>query len=40
MKTLQLKTAMAIGLGHMTSLDQTESIKTNHDHVTHKENKN
>ena len=40
MKTIQLKTAMAICLGHMTSFDQSESIKTKNDHVTHKENKN
>ena len=40
MKTIQLKTAMAVCLGHMTFLDQSESIKTNSDHVTHKVNRN
>ena len=29
----------AICLGHMTFLDQSESIKTNIDHVTHKVNR-
>ena len=38
MKTIQLKTAMAFCFGHMTTLDQSESIKTNNDHVTHKVN--
>ena len=38
MKTIQLKTAMAIYFGHMTTLDQSESIKTKNDHVTHKVN--
>ena len=40
MKTIQLKTAMAICLGHMTFPDQSESIKTKNDHVTHKVNRN
>ena len=38
MKTIKLKTAMAFCLGHMTFLDQSESMKTNSDHVTHKDN--
>ena len=38
MKTIQLKTAMAICFGHMTILDQSESFKTNSDHVTNKVN--
>ena len=29
MKTIQLKTAMAHCFGHMTILDQSESMKTN-----------
>ena len=40
MKTIQLKTAMAICFGHMTIIDQSESFKTNSDHVTHKVNIN
>ena len=40
MKTIQLKTAMAICFGHMTIIDQSESFKTNSDHVTHKVNVN
>ena len=40
MKTIQFKTAMAICLGHVTSFDQSESIKTKNGHVTHKVNKN
>ena len=35
MKTFQLKTAVAICFGHMTRVDQSESFKTNSDHVTH-----
>ena len=29
MKTIQLKTAMADCFGHMTRIDQSESVKTN-----------
>ena len=36
MKTIQLKTAMALSFDHMTRIDQSESFKTNSDHVTHK----
>ena len=38
MKTIQLKTAMALCFVHVTSSDQSESIKINSDHVTHKVN--
>ena len=34
MKTIQLKTAMAIELGHVTFMDQSESIKNITGHVT------
>ena len=34
MKTIQLKTAMAIKLGHVTFMDQSESIKITTSHVT------
>ena len=40
MKTIPLKTAMAICFGHMTIIDQAESFKTISDHVTHKVNIN
>ena len=40
MKTIQLKTDMAICFGHMTRIHQSESFKTNSDHVTHKVNMN
>ena len=40
MKTIQLKTAMGHCFGHMTRIDQSESFKTNNDHVTHKVNIN
>ena len=36
MKTIQLKTAMAFLFWSYDLLDQSESIKTNSDHVTHK----
>ena len=40
MKTIQLKNCMASYFGPVTSPDQSESIKTNIDHVTHWGNKN
>ena len=39
-KTIQLKTAMALCFGHITRTDQSESFKTKSDHVTHKVNIN
>ena len=33
-KTIELKTAMAIELGHVTNLDQSESSKITTSHVT------
>ena len=40
MKTIQFKTAMALYFSHMTRIDQSESFKTNNDHMTHKVNIN
>ena len=40
MKTIQWKTAMALCFGHMTRIDQSESFKTNSDHMTQKLNRN
>ena len=34
MKTIQLKTAMAIQLGHVTFMDQSDLIKITTGHVT------
>ena len=34
MKTIQLKTVMAIELSHVTFMDQSESIKITTGHVT------
>ena len=34
MKTHKLKTAMALELGHMTYIDQSESFKITTSHVT------
>ena len=34
MKTLQLKTVMALELGHMTYIDQSMSFKITTSHVT------
>ena len=34
MKTIQLKTAVAMKLGHVTCMDQSEAIKITTGHVT------